>query len=333
MTLRVAVLHCNVSDMASEQDEVNELQRRLAELTQRVYRLEQLTGVGAKTAPGTEQPPIKTVVPAGPTEAQPTTPPPYKIVPPEVVAAKTAAPDLESRIGSEWLNRIGVVALLTGVAYFLKLAFDTGWIGASGRVSIGMLAGIALVVWSSRLHSKGYKYFSYSLTAAGIGIMYLSLWAGFQVYHLLPSGVAFVAMILVTASAATLAFKQDAQILAAVAIAGGLSTPLLLSTGENRPLELFSYIVVLDLFSIVLVVLRPWRRVLLGSFIGTAIWYLAWYADFYSAEQRNIAVTFATLFFLIFALLPVFKRLHFDEKSAGWAGSKTFVFVEIGRAS
>jgi uncharacterized membrane protein len=315
--------------MASGQDEVNELQRRLAELTQRVFRLEQLAGV--KIVPVTEQPAIKEVVPAKTAEPRPTAPPPpppYKIVPPEI-AAKVAEPDLESRIGSEWLNRVGIVALLTGVAYFLKLAFDNGWIGASGRVSMGMLAGIALVAWSSRLHSKGYKYFSYSLTAAGIGIMYLSLWAAFQVYHLLPGGVAFVAMILVTVATAMLALKQDTQILAAVAIAGGLSTPLLLSTGENRPLELFSYIAILDLFSIVLVVLRPWRRVLLGSFIGTTIWYFAWYADFYSNDQRSIAVTFATIFFLIFAGLPVFKRLHFDEKSAGWAASKTFVFVAL----
>ena len=53
-------------------------------------------------------------------------------------------PDLESRIGSHWLNRIGIAAVLIGVSYFLKYAFDNNWIGPAGRVTIGLLAGIAI---------------------------------------------------------------------------------------------------------------------------------------------------------------------------------------------
>src|SRR6185503_6629567 len=129
-----------------------------------------------------------------------------------------------------------------------------------------LIAGIALVIWSSKFHRKGYKYFSYSLTATGIGIMYLSLWAAFQVYQLLPAPVAFVAMIMVTASAGVMALRQDAQVLAAVAIAGGFSTPALLSTGQNRPFTLFFYIAVLNVFGIVLAAIKPWRRLLLACF-------------------------------------------------------------------
>jgi uncharacterized membrane protein len=36
---------------------------------------------------------------------------------------------LESRIGSQWFNRIGIEAVLVGVAWFLKLAHDNHWIG------------------------------------------------------------------------------------------------------------------------------------------------------------------------------------------------------------
>ncbi|MSQ13952.1 MAG: DUF2339 domain-containing protein [Dehalococcoidia bacterium] len=36
-----------------------------------------------------------------------------------------------------WLARIGVVALLVGVAFFLKLSFDNNWIGPVTRVSLG----------------------------------------------------------------------------------------------------------------------------------------------------------------------------------------------------
>ncbi len=116
------------------------------------------------------------------------------------VAAKKSPADLESRIGSHWLNRIGITALLIGVSYFLKFAFDNNWIGPAGRVTIGLLAGIGVVIWSERFRAKGYAAFSYSLKAVGIGTLYLSLWAAFQVYNLIPSGVAFAMMLAVTRS-------------------------------------------------------------------------------------------------------------------------------------
>jgi uncharacterized membrane protein len=158
--------------------------------------------------------------------------------------------------------------------------------------------------------------------------MYLSLWAAFQLYHLLPGAVAFIAMVLVTASAAMLALKQDTQILAAVALAGGFSTPLLLSTGQNRPVELFSYVALLDIFSIVLVSLRPWRRLLMGSFLATTFLYISWYSEYYSKEQRHIAAGFATLFFLIFAILPAIKNLLASDDQ-DWGESRTFILVAL----
>ena len=86
--------------------------------------------------------------------------------------------DLEGTIGKLWLNRIGIVAILIGVAYFLKYAFDSGWIGPGGRVAIGLIAGIAVVVWSESFRRKGSMAFSYSLKAVGIGILYLVIVGG-----------------------------------------------------------------------------------------------------------------------------------------------------------
>ena len=62
---------------------------------------------------------------------------------------------VESRLGSQWFNRIGIIALLIGVALFLKFAFDNHWVGPAGRVLIGLLSGAALIAWSERFRSKG----------------------------------------------------------------------------------------------------------------------------------------------------------------------------------
>lgn len=220
---------------------------------------------------------------------------------------------LESRIGSQWFNRIGILAVLIGMSWFLKLAIDNHWIGPLGRVLIGLLSGAAIIAWSERFHRRGYAGFGYSLKAIGSGILYLSLWAAFSLFHLIPGSVAFGAMILVTAFNGFMAWIQDAELLALYSIVGGLSTPLLLSTGENHEVSLFSYLLLLDLAVLVLVILRPWSRLLFGAFVGTTIFFIGWWFQYYSSAQFGRTAFFLGCFFLLFAFTPRLVRLRAEE--------------------
>ncbi len=327
--------------MADLEQQLVELQKRLAELTQRVYLLENAAGVAPPAAEPPGAPRSATPPPPPPPLSRPAAP--TGSIPPPRFGDLGSAPklmqqiperDLESMLGGQWLNRIGIAALLIGAAYFLKLAFDNGWIGPSGRVAIGMLAGIALVIWADRIHGRGLTYFAYSLTSVGAGIMYLSLWAAFQLYHLVPGGMAFVGMIAVTVSTAVIAVRKDAQIVAAVALAGGFATPMLLSTGENRPVELFSYLLMLDLFAIILAVYRPWRRLLAGAFVATVGYYFGWADRFYDDGQRFTATLVVTGIFAVFAGLPLIRQLqtplHLDDAQPVAPGrSKTLIAIAV----
>ncbi|MGO9084468.1 MAG: DUF2339 domain-containing protein [Candidatus Sulfotelmatobacter sp.] len=308
--------------MDTSHNDLEAIRQILADLTTRVYRIEHRLQM---EAPSVGRRPSETAAPPPPQPSaappavasdkpapvlSPVLPaplPPSSHIPPRPSAVPRSQldPDLESRIGSHWLNRVGIAALLIGISYFLKFAFDNNWIGPAGRVTIGLLAGIVMVIWSERFRSKGYKAFSYSLKAVGIGAMYLSLWAAFQVYSLVPGGVAFAMMLAVTAATAAMALAQDAQILAAFALTGGFSTPLLLSTGQNREIALFAYVAILDLATLVLVTFKPWRRLLVMSYAGTMLLYIGWYSSFYSRNQLGLTLGFATLFFAIFAIAPL----------------------------
>jgi uncharacterized membrane protein len=285
------------------QSEFDLLVQQIRELTSRVHRLESALRVSPPSAAATPQEPVQRAAePAAPPPPMRPTPPPPSFVTPSRAPEHA---DLETRIGSHWLNRIGIAAVLIGVSYFLKYAFDNGWIGPAGRVAIGLIAGIAVVLWSERFRTRGYKAFSYSLKAVGIGTMYLSLWAAFQVYHLIGSGPAFVCMLIVTASTCALALSQDAEILAVFAITGGFSTPVLVSTGVNHEVALFSYVALLDLGILALTAFKPWRRLLWLGFVGTLILYVAWDAEYYTRSQLQTTLIFATLFFIIFAVAPL----------------------------
>jgi uncharacterized membrane protein len=300
----------------SSQEDLNAIRQLLSDLTGRVYRIERAMGLPS-TAVSKSPVQLTSAPPAAPSALPPASrprtsgsvlgsnPDSLRI---HRSAGDSAQENLESRIGSHWLNRIGISAVLIGVSYFLKYAFDNNWIGPAGRVTIGLLAGIAIVVWSERFRSRGYQVFSYSLKAVGVGVLYLSLWAAFQVYSLVPGGVAFVAMLIVTAATATLALSQNAEILAAFALAGGFITPVLLSTGQNCELALFSYVALLDMAVLVMVAFKPWRRMLILSFIATLMLYVGWDGEFYNHGELNLTLGFATLFFAIFAVASLVAR-------------------------
>jgi uncharacterized membrane protein len=220
--------------------------------------------------------------------------------------AQTAS--LENRIGSQLFSRIGIIALLIGATWFLKLAMDNHWIGALGRILIGLIAGTAIVLWSERFRRHGFNAFSWSLKAIGSGVLYLSLWAAFQLYHLLPASVALAAMILVTAWNAYMAWSQNSQLLAAYALIGGFATPLLLSTSGNHEIFLFTYVLAIDLATITLVRLKPWPRLLLGAFSATAFLFFAWFIPLYNASELTVTTIFIALFVITFITPALYQK-------------------------
>jgi len=224
-------------------------------------------------------------------------------------ASRPASPGLESKIGQLWLNRIGIIALLIGVSYFIKYAFDNNWIGAPAIIGLALAGGIAVIAWSEIFRRRGFAAFSYSLKAIGIGTLYLALWGAYQIYHLIPPALSFAAMIAVTIFTMLLALKQDSEILAGFGMIGGFATPILLSSGQNEEIVLFSYVCLLDLAVLGMVARKPWRRLLVGAFVGTIVLYWGWELSYFTATQRPLTVFCALVFAAIFAIIPLLTPL------------------------
>ena len=299
------------------------VEQQLAGLARRLVQVErELAGPPAAAAePTPAHPPAPTAVPTpGPQPARPsvpsaTTPPgPPSVPTPKpssqpLAAARHAAPrlDLETLIAGKWLNRLGILALLFAVSFFIKYAFDNNWVGPRGRVAIGLLLGSALLPWSGWLLRRGYRYFSEGIAGLGAAVLYLSIWAGWHYYRLFEHSTAFAGMIVVTAAMIVVAVGRDSQRVALLALAGGFLTPLLVSTGKDEQLVLFSYLAVLAAGLLLLARARDWYLLAPVSFFATQVFFWGWYETFYRPEKLLRTSLFATLFFLIFAAQPVIR--------------------------
>src|SRR5215469_4000052 len=149
--------------MDPSQSELESIRRILADLTARIDRIERKFGREQEllAAAPPSRPQSQPGVPVRPhAETAALLPPdPLAPPPPPAVGTPPSRPDLESRIGSHWLNRIGIAAVLVGISYFLKLAFENNWIGAAGRVAIGLIAGVAIVLWGNVFAGKATRLF------------------------------------------------------------------------------------------------------------------------------------------------------------------------------
>lgn len=136
------------------ESQLREAHARIAALTSRVYQLE--TG-GKAPQPIHEQPAIVVVPePPAPTE------------------------DWESMVGTNWMNRIGVLLLVIGITLFLSYAMT--YLGPAGKIAIGISVGAALLATGYWYEHKGnFRPFSLGMLAGGFAILYATAFASYAI--------------------------------------------------------------------------------------------------------------------------------------------------------
>lgn len=239
----------------------------------------------------------------------------------EAAAAQTpsATPvrDVEAMVGGSWFNWIGIIAITFGVAFFLKYAFESEWVGPAGRVALGGAAGVGILAAGAALRRRGLRQYAHVLSGGGILILYLSVYAAREFYRLIEQPSAFLLMTAVTGTAVLLAARYHALPIAVLGLIGGFLTPVLLATGVDNQLALFTYIALLDLGVLALAYFKSWRSLNYMAFAATVLMFAGWGLAYYGAPKLWLTVFFLTLFFLLFALLAVVHNV-LARRAARW---------------
>lgn len=209
--------------------------------------------------------------------------------------------ELEALIGGKLLNRIGAIAMIIAVGFFLKYAFDNNWINEWTRVSMGAAFGVGLLFLANHFHRKELTVFAQGLVGVGVSSLYLSVYAAYNFYQLMPQLPAFGLMMGITVIAFLQALKYDSLAAAVMATAGGFLTPLLLPTAHPNEVGLFTYMALLDVGILILVVAKE-RWVLIEQLarIATYLIYFSWFQEYYQQSDMALTLFHLTLFWSLF---------------------------------
>ena len=309
------------------QAEVRRLRERDELMNERLAALERMQGVAAPppqpisaAPPEPVEPPPQEPVPAPvsgvePAPSIPAAPSPEPKVPaitpvprPMPKATPTKPREWEQILGGNWLARIGVIALIIGAAFFIKYAFDNNWLGPTARVILGTVAGLAMV-GGGYYWQKKYPIFAQALSGGGIALLYLSIFAAFNIFRLIPFYPAVGLLLLVSVGSATLAIRLNSMALAIIGIFGAFSAPFILgadATGAARAVQagqgvqLLAYIMVVGLGVLLLSTFRNWRWFTLLALFSSLLAYAGWHGEFGARASLLTAQLSLTIIFLIF---------------------------------
>lgn len=254
-------------------------------------------------------PPAETPVPqpvAAYEAAPPPPPPPYSPPrpappPPTPVTPKTPAKpfDWENLVGIKLFSWIAGLALVLAAVFLFKYSVEHGWLRPPIRAAIGVMSGVALLIVCELRFARNYRFTANAMDGAGIGILYATLFAMHNRWQLLPPWLAFVLMIVVTAVAVIQSTRRDSVFIALLGLLGGFATPALLSSGENRPIALFSYLLLLNAGMSWVAYRKRWPALTALTVVLTAIYQWSWIAKFLDRGQLPLAASI----FVVFAIL------------------------------
>lgn len=258
-------------------DPTLELQERLRRLERRVAALD--AAAADPQAPS---------APAPPPAALAATPAPSAAEVPEAESAMAPAagpaeprPSIEEWIMRRWAVWLGALALALGGVFLVKYSIEQGYFGPSARIVAGVVLGLALVGTSEIAHRHPLvaagldaatpDYLPPALAAAGIAVLFASIYAGYAVYDLIAATAAFFLLAGISLCGAALSLRHG-MVLAVLGFVGAYVVPLLVASESPSVSALLSYVFAVSGGCLLLVRWRAWPWLGWSAIGGSGFW-------------------------------------------------------------
>ena len=201
-------------------------------------------------------------------------------------------------------SAIAGIALVIAAVFFLKYSVEHGWLQPPIRVLIGTAVGVSLLVVCELKAARRYPVTANALDAAAIAVLFSTFFAAHALWNLIPSLAAFALLAIVTTVAVLLSIRRESLFIAVLGLLGGFATPALLSTGENRPIPLFAYLMLLNIGLAWVAYRQIWPLLTALTVVFTAIYQWMWVLRFLDAASLPLGMG-------IFAVFPLAALVGF----------------------
>lgn len=241
--------------------------------------------------------------------------PDFSPAPATVAVTEPATPSaFRAWLAEDWLLKLGASLLIIGFGWVVRYAFLNNLIGPVGRISLGIAAGIAFLVFGF-WRMKSYVNQGGVFLVLGSTVVILTVFAARYVYDFFTPLTALGIMFLSSAVVGLASVKYKSSPLAVISIVLAGIVPLLTHSPVNDVVGLFTYLIAVVLGTLWITALTGKRDLLAVALAVVAcysapVWTGAW------ASERPILMLFAYAFTAIFFMANAAGIMHAkDEKS------------------
>ena len=225
---------------------------------------------------------------------------------------------IESFLGENLANKIGIAIILIGIGVGVKYAIDRNLMGPAMRIGLGYLAGAILISFAIYLKKK-YENLSAVMFAGGMAVAYIVTFIGYDFYSLFSKPVAFGSMLLLTVITSLAAVRYDKQVIAIVGLVGAYTVPFLLSDGTGTTFALLLYMSIINAGILFLAFRKNWQPVYAVAFGCTWFIFLAMTirAAFWKESDYETLFLFSMVFYVMFYAMLIANKMKYQENLLG----------------
>lgn len=227
-----------------------------------------------------------------------------KAMSPSNMSPAPSAEDAWADRAVEWLKKdfmvkLGAFLLLLALGWFVSYAFMNDWIGPVGRITLGLLTGVTLLVlgtWRITTHPHQGGIFA----AVGSTTILFTLFAARSLYDFFTPESALFMMALSVVYVAFLSVRYHRNALALAGLVLASVAPYLTSAPTNDLFVLFTYLLIVVFGTLWVVYLRGWSNLTFTALIVVFLHGLPFLGFGLASGDRDIALLFAFVFTAIF---------------------------------
>ena len=226
-------------------------------------------------------------------------------VQPSKKISKEPKGSFEEDFGKKWLPKIGIIAIVLGVAFFVIYAIQNKWIGPTGQVALGVLAGIALIIVGEVFSRKDYYNYAMTLVGGGFAIIYFSIFAAYRFYKTqigISLYVDIIALTIIIMAAVYFSIRYNSILIAAEAFFLGYLVPMLTSSVNTFFLV---YAIALTAGLTFLAYYKDWKLLGAGGMIAMYVTHIFWLNNYNGSNESALHIMFLFIYFVMFAIMAL----------------------------
>ncbi|MCX7745880.1 MAG: DUF2339 domain-containing protein [Clostridia bacterium] len=230
----------------------------------------------------------------------------------EVIRRRIRQNNMEVKIGLSWVNKVGILLILIGVATALKYTYSN-FMGNEMRGVFAFLIGGVFLLGGEWFSRKEKSIFAQGLTGGGIGVLYLSIFSSFFILKIISLNVALVTAVLVTLTALVLSLRYNSRTICTLALIGGFlpffTYEFAFKLDSNGIFIAMGYLFILNLLTLFISLYKKWDIVNYTSFLLNvpSLIYLVFKTPFEVAGAVYSLITFAMYLMITLAYPYKFK--------------------------